>query len=69
MLIQVGSDEVLLDDAHALHRRAVADSVRAKLEVWLGMIHVWHMFHPILPEASDAIDEIAAFARSRWRAG
>jgi acetyl esterase/lipase len=68
MLIQVGSDEVLLDDARALHRRAIADRVNATLEIWPGMIHVWHIFHQLLPEANAAIDVIAAFARSHWYA-
>lgn len=31
------------------------------------MIHVWHMFHPMLPEDGEAIDEVAAFAASHWR--
>jgi hypothetical protein len=31
------------------------------------MIHVWHMFHPLLPQGDAAIDAIAAFAKSHWR--
>src|SRR6266704_3154458 len=46
LLIHVGSDEVLLDDAVQLAERAKAAGVPATLEVWDGMIHVWHWFLP-----------------------
>ena len=68
MLIHVGGDEVLLDDARALYRRAREDGVDAKIEIWPGMIHVWHMFHPMLPEGAEAIAHLAAFVRERWSA-
>ncbi|HEX2590306.1 MAG TPA: alpha/beta hydrolase [Rhizomicrobium sp.] len=67
LLIHVGSDEVLLDDALALHVRAREAHVPVTLEEWEGMIHVWHMFYPMLPEAGDAIDKIVAFAQKHWR--
>ncbi len=66
MLIHVGADEVLLDDSLSLHRRAAAAGVDAQFEVWPHMIHVWHMFHPVLPEGSDAIDRLVEFTRARW---
>ena len=66
MLIHVGSDEVLLDDAKALERRARASGNDATLEIWPGMIHVWHMFHPMLPEGGEAIAGLAQFVRRRW---
>jgi monoterpene epsilon-lactone hydrolase len=64
-LIQVGSAEVLLDDATRLAERAAAAGVETTLEVWPEMIHVWHTFAPILPEARDAIARIGTFVRSR----
>lgn len=67
LLIQVGSDEVLLDDSINFDRRAREQGVSARLAIWDGMIHVWPMFHPILPEAGAAIDEAAAFASEAWR--
>ncbi len=67
LLIHVGSDEVLLDDARQLHAHARAAQVESTLEIWDGMIHVWHMFHPLLPEGAQAIDAIAAFVKSHWR--
>jgi acetyl esterase/lipase len=67
LLIHAGSDEVLFDDARLLHSAAQAAGVASTLHVYEGMTHVWHMFHPMLPEGGEAIDEIAAFLASRWR--
>ncbi len=65
LLIQVGSEEVLLDDAVVLAERAKAAGVEATLEVWPGMIHVWHWFLPMLDEAQAAIDRIGDFVQAR----
>lgn len=67
LLIHVGSDEVLLDDAAGLHARAAACGVESAFEIWDGMIHVWHMFHPLLPDGERAIAGLADFARVHWR--
>ena len=65
LLIHVGSDEVLLDDAVQLADRAKAAGVDATLEVWDRMIHVWHWFLPMLDEAQSAVDGIGRFVRAR----
>lgn len=67
LLIQVGSEEVLLDDASGLVERARAAGVDATLEVWEQMIHVWHWFLPWLDEAQAAVDKIGSFLRSRLK--
>ena len=64
LLVQVGSEEVLLDDAVGLAERAKAAGVAATLEVWPDMIHVWHWFFPMLDEGQRAIDGAGAFVRS-----
>jgi acetyl esterase/lipase len=64
LLVQAGSAEVLLDDAMRLAERASAAGVNASLEVWPEMIHVWHSFAPILPEAREAIESIGRFIQS-----
>ena len=66
MLIHAGSDEVLLDDSIALLDRASAANVEAQLVVWAGMIHVWHMFHAILPQGAEAMAQLAAFVTQKW---
>jgi phosphinothricin tripeptide acetyl hydrolase len=63
LLIHVGSDEVLLDDAVQLAERATAAGVDATLEVYDRMIHVWHWFLPMLDEAQGAVEAIGRFVR------
>jgi acetyl esterase/lipase len=65
LLIQVGTAEVLLDDATRIAERARAAGVEVSLEVWDDMIHVWQLFAPILPEGQQAIERIGAFVRAR----
>lgn len=65
LLVQVGSEEVLLDDARGLSARARAAGVDVTLEEWPAMIHVWHWFLPMLDEAERAIATIGGFVRTR----
>lgn len=65
LLIQVGTRETLLDDARRLHRKALADGVRSSLEEAGGMIHVWHLFGPMLSEGRDAIGRAGAFMKAQ----
>ena len=65
LLIHVGTDEVLLDDAVQLAERARAAGVDATLDTYERMIHVWHWFLPMLDEAQTAVDAIGRFVRSR----
>ena len=66
LLIQVGNDEVLLDDSIKLNEKAQADGVSSTLEVWDDMVHVWHAFHPMLKEGQQAIDRIGEFLQTQW---
>jgi acetyl esterase/lipase len=68
LLIHVGSDEVLLDDAVKLHDQALADGVASTLEIWDGMIHVWHAFHPMLAEGRQGIERSGSYLRAQWAA-
>jgi monoterpene epsilon-lactone hydrolase len=65
LLVHVGDHEVLLDDAIRLGERASAAGVEARTVVWPGMMHVFHVYAPFLPEAGEANREISAFIRSR----
>jgi phosphinothricin tripeptide acetyl hydrolase len=65
LLVHVGSDEVLLDDALGLAERARKAGVEANVEEWPAMIHVWHWFLPMLAEAERAIASIGDFVRVR----
>lgn len=63
LLIQVGSAEVLLDDARRLSANAEAAGVEVVLEVWEEMIHVWQLFSAMLPEGRKALEGAVDFIR------
>ena len=65
LLIQVGSTEVLLDDATRVAEKAQAAGCEVTLETWPGMVHVWHLFASMLPEGEQAIARIGAWVRRR----
>jgi len=65
-LIQVGSDEILLDDAVRMADRLRVAGCDVKLEVWRRMPHVWHLFVPALPEARRGIKRVAAFVQDKF---
>ncbi len=65
LMIQVGSSEILLDDAVRLAAVAGAAGVRSRLDVWPRMVHVWHAFGFMLSEGRDAIAEAGAFIAGR----
>ena len=65
LLVHVGTAETLLDDATRLAERARAAGVAVDLEVWDDMIHVWHAFAPLLPEADEAVARIGTWVRDR----
>jgi epsilon-lactone hydrolase len=65
LLVHVGTDEVLLDDARGLAERARAAGVDVTLEEWPAMVHVWHWFLPMLDEAQAAVARIGTFVRAR----
>ena len=48
LLIQVGTRETLYDDATRLAQRAKDAAVEVVFEPWEEMIHVWHLFSPML---------------------
>ncbi len=63
LLIQVGSDETLLDDAIALAGRAGAAGVAVTLEIWPDMIHAFPMFYPQVASSRRATEHAGAFIR------
>jgi monoterpene epsilon-lactone hydrolase len=61
LLVQVGSAETLVDESIEFAKRAKAAGVDASIDVAPDMIHVWHAFADLLPEAREALDDLAAF--------
>lgn len=60
-LIQVGDNEVGLDDSIQYHHALQQAGVDSRLSVWPHMIHVFQMFSEDLISARKAIREIADF--------
>jgi acetyl esterase/lipase len=63
--IEVGSEEVMIDDSVQLHERALAAGTTSELVVTEGAPHTWLLFASFLPEAVDAIERIGAFVRQQ----
>ncbi len=64
ILIQVGSNEVLLDDAIRLNKALKKAAGDVTLEVWDGQMHVWHLMSTIVPEGKHAINVIGTFVKT-----
>jgi acetyl esterase/lipase len=64
-LIQVGSDEVLLDDSVRMAERLRAAGCDVEIEIWPRMPHAWQLWPRIVPEAHTAIARIGEFVRSK----
>jgi monoterpene epsilon-lactone hydrolase len=50
LLIQVATDEILLDDALNIARLAAHAGVPVTFEGWKGLVHAWHLFSRDLEE-------------------
>ena len=63
MLVQVGGDEIMLDDATVFAERVRAAGGIAECDVRDGLWHVFQNHAPRVPEAVEAIDRAGAFIR------
>ncbi|BBB00341.1 putative esterase/lipase [Actinacidiphila reveromycinica] len=68
LLIQVGSHEILLDDAIRLAARAADHDVPVELQVWPEVPHVFQGFAALLDDADRALNSAAAFIKRNWAA-
>ncbi|HUP91780.1 MAG TPA: alpha/beta hydrolase [Solimonas sp.] len=69
MLIQVGSEEILISDAEDLAGSAAEAGVPVQLHEFEGMWHDFQLHAGLLRESDEAVAEIAAFLRERAPAG
>ena len=67
LLIQATSAEALYDDSRFFAENAQKAGVDAELQIWDGLVHVFQMFHFMLPEGREALEKIALFMQSHWR--
>ena len=63
LFVQVGTEEVLFDDADRLVKKAKEAGVQAELEIWQGMPHVHQIAHKLVPEARQALKTMGQFFR------
>jgi monoterpene epsilon-lactone hydrolase len=61
ILLQVGGDEILLDDSTRLAQRVRTAGGQATVVVWEGMWHVFQAFAPFIPEANRSIRQMGEF--------
>ena len=64
ILVQVGGTEVLLDDSLRLRKKLESAAVTTELQVWDDVVHVWHLFAPILEKGKEAINDAAKYANA-----
>jgi epsilon-lactone hydrolase len=64
-LILVGGAEALRDDSTRIAERMRRAGCDARLEIWPGMFHAWHMFARVMPEARQMIARAGAFLQAR----
>ncbi|WP_148659741.1 alpha/beta hydrolase, partial [Klebsiella pneumoniae] len=65
VFIQVGSEELLRDDALRLSRYAKKAGMQVELEIWDGLWHVFQSSVGKVPEADEALQAVAKFIRRR----
>ena len=68
LLLQVGSNELLLDDARGVDERVRAAGGASRLEVYADVFHCWQMTDGLVPEARAALRQAAAFIRDHANA-
>lgn len=64
ILIQVGSDEILRDDAIRMADRLKEAGCQVELQVWSRFPHVGHLYARILPEGREAIARAGRFVQA-----
>jgi acetyl esterase/lipase len=65
LFIQVGSAEILLDDARMLAAKAKSDGAQVTLKIWDGLWHVWQLLGDLIPENKPTFEEIRQFVRTQ----
>jgi epsilon-lactone hydrolase len=69
LLIQVGTDERLLDDSRQYAEKAADAGVPVRLEIWQGMHHVFQLDVARLESSRAALDRAAAFLTEAFSRG
>jgi monoterpene epsilon-lactone hydrolase len=65
LLVQTGTEPLILAEAHALHDRAQRHAVHTQLQLYPSKAHTFQLFWPFLPEAADALEAVGRFVRAQ----
>jgi len=65
LLIEVGSEEILLSDSLRVAQAAAEAGVDVTLHVWPDQVHDWSLFSFMLSEGRDMIAEVGTWIRAR----
>jgi len=69
ILLQVGTGELLLDDARRTHDAIRAAGGESELQLYEGCFHGWHICDGVIPESTAALDSVAEFVRKHTAVG
>lgn len=61
MLLQAGSQEMLLSDTFRAATKARESGIRCRMSVYEGMFHLFQMSMDLIPESREAWDEVGRF--------
>lgn len=67
VMIQVGDDEVLRDDATRFGEQADFYGVDIRVKVWKGMFHCFPLLAPMFGEATEAMKQVSAFIKQNMQ--
>jgi acetyl esterase/lipase len=68
-LVQASDCEMLIDDARRYVNKAISQGSPAELQTWPGMVHVFQMFSHVLPESTEALENVALFVAKQTAGG
>ncbi len=66
VMIQVGDQEILLDDARRMAARLDAAGGEVRLDVWEGAQYVWQLAFGFVPEARAALRDAGAWVQAAF---
>jgi acetyl esterase/lipase len=61
ILLQVGSTELLVDDARRIHEKIQKAGGASRLEIYDDVMHCWQMNNAFVPEARESLEKAAEF--------
>ncbi len=66
-LLQCSNTEMLYDDSRRMYNKAKEAGVEVELQVWNNLIHWWHLFQRIVPEANEAVERIVDYIKKIYQ--